>query len=194
MTTKSNSKSNSLINLLSFLRTSQLFWIFSFTILTAIAAQITIPVKPVPFTLQTMVVLLAGALLGAKKGAYSQLIYLALGAIGLPIFAHTPDAGIGFARLFGPTGGYLLAFPIAAYLVGYLVQKNKSYFGVVLSMFAANIFIIIAGTLFLYLFYLQNFSDAITAGAAIFTVWMVIKVFAAATIYFGISKKFETLP
>jgi biotin transport system substrate-specific component len=141
-----------------------------------------------------MVVLLAGALLGAKKGAYSQLIYLALGAIGLPIFAHTPDAGIGFARLFGPTGGYLLAFPIAAYLVGYLVQKNKSYFGVVLSMFAANIFIIIAGTLFLYLFYLQNFSDAITAGAAIFTVWMVIKVFAAATIYFGISKKFETLP
>jgi biotin transport system substrate-specific component len=183
-----------LINLLSYLRTSQLFWIFSFTILTAIAAQIIIPVKPVPFTLQTMVVLLAGALLGPKNGAYSQLIYIGLGAIGLPVFAHTPDAGIGFARLFGPTGGYLLAFPFAAYMVGYLVQKNKSYFGVVLSMFAGNILIIIAGTLFLYLFYLHNFSDAIAAGAAIFTVWMVIKVFAAATIYFGISKKYETLP
>ena len=194
MTTKLKTKSNALINLFSSLRTSQLFWIFSFTILTAIAAQITIPIKPVPFTLQTMVVLLAGALLGAKNGAYSQLIYLALGAIGLPIFAHTPDAGISFARLFGPTGGYLLAFPLAAYLVGYLVQKNKSYLGVVLSMFAANILIIVAGTLFLYIFYLQNFSNAISAGAAIFTVWMVIKVFAAAIIYFGISKKFETLP
>jgi biotin transport system substrate-specific component len=194
MTTKLNTKSNALINLLLYLRTSQLFWIFSFTILTAIAAQMTVPVKPVPFTLQTMVVLLAGALLGPKNGAYSQMIYLALGAIGLPVFAHTSDAGIGFARFFGPTGGYLLAFPLAAYLVGYLVQKNKSYFGVVLSMFAGNILIIIAGTLFLYLFYLHTFSDSIAAGAAIFTVWMVIKVFASATIYFGISKKFETLP
>jgi biotin transport system substrate-specific component len=138
-----------------------------------------------------MVVLLAGALLGARNGAYSQLLYIALGAAGLPVFAY---GALGPAVLFGPTGGYLLAFPLAAYLVGYLVQKNKSYFGVVLSMFAANIFIIIVGTLFLYAFYLQNFSDAVTAGAAVFTVWMVIKVFAAATIYFGISKKYETLP
>ena len=191
MSTKLKTKSNPLVNLLSNLRTLHLFWIFSFTVFTIIAAQITIPVKPVPFTLQTMVVLLAGALLGARNGAYSQLLYIALGAAGLPVFAY---GALGPAVLFGPTGGYLLAFPIAAYLVGYLVQKNKSYFGVVLSMFAANIFIIIAGTLFLYLFYLQNFSDAITAGAAIFTVWMVIKVFAAATIYFGISKKYETLP
>jgi len=194
MTTKINTKSNVLINLLASLRTSQLFWIFSFTILTAIAAQITVPVKPVPFTLQTMVVLLAGALLGSKNGAYSQLIYLALGVVGLPVFAHTPEAGLGFARLFGPTGGYLLAFPLAAFLVGYLVQKNKTYIGVVISMIAGNVLIIIAGTLFLNLFYLQNFSDAIAAGAAIFTVWMVIKIFTAATIYFSISKKFETLP
>lgn len=194
MTTKINTKSNVFVNVISSLRTSQLFWIFSLTILTAIAAQITVPVKPVPFTLQTMVVLLAGALLGPKNGAYSQLIYLALGVVGLPVFAHTPEAGLGFARLFGPTGGYLLAFPIAAFLVGFLVQKNKTYLGVIASMFAGNIIIIITGTLFLYLFYLQNFSDAIVAGAAIFSVWMVIKVSAAATIYFGISKKFETLP
>ena len=191
MTTKLNTKSNALMNLLSYLRTSQLFWIFSFSILTAIAAQITIPVKPVPFTLQTMVVLLAGALLGARNGAYSQLIYIALGAAGLPLFAY---GAFGPAVLFGPTGGYLLAFPFAAYLVGYLVQKNQSYLGVVLSMFAANVFIIIVGTLFLYTFYLQNFSEAVTAGAAVFTVWMVIKVFVAATIYFGISKKYEILP
>ncbi|MEJ2194971.1 MAG: biotin transporter BioY [Ignavibacteriaceae bacterium] len=191
MTTKIKTKSNSLINLFSALRTSQLFWIISFTILTAIAAQITMPVKPVPFTLQTMLVLLAGALLGARNGAYSQVLYIALGVVGLPIFAY---GTFGLPVLYGPTGGYLLAFPLAAYLVGYLVQKNKSYWGVVISMFAANIFIIIVGTLFLYVFYLQNFSEAVTAGAAIFTIWMVIKVFAAASIYFAISKKFETLP
>ena len=191
MTTKSDTKSNPIINILSQLRTSQLFWIFSFTILTAIAAQITIPVRPVPFTLQTMLVLLAGALLGARNGAYSQILYIALGVVGLPLFAY---GTFGPAVLFGPTGGYLIAFPIGAYLVGFLIQKNKSYLGVVISMFAANILIIIVGTLFLYIFYLQNFSEAVTAGAAIFTIWMVIKVFAAASIYFAISKKFETLP
>ena len=61
-------------------------WVLSFTILTAISAQIAIPVKPVPFTLQTMAVLLSGAFLGARKGAYSQLLYLFLGVIGLPVF------------------------------------------------------------------------------------------------------------
>ncbi len=194
MATKLNVKSNTFVNLFSLIRATQVFWILSFTFLTAVAAQITIPVKPIPFTLQTMTVLLAGALLGAKNGAYSQLIYLSLGAIGLPIFAHTPDGLFGFARVFGPTGGYLLTFPAAAFLVGYLVQKNKNYISVVISMFTGNLFIILSGTLFLYIFYLGSFSQAVTAGAAIFTVWMVIKVFTAATIYFGIAKKFETLP
>jgi len=76
MATKINVKSNTFVNLFLLLRASQVFWILSFTFLTAVAAQIAIPVKPVPFTLQTMMVLLAGALLGAKNGAYSQLIYL----------------------------------------------------------------------------------------------------------------------
>ena len=194
MTSKENINSNVIVGIFSSLRSSQLFWILSFTALTAIAAQITIPVKPVPITLQTMMVLLAGALLGPKRGAYSQLIYLTLGAIGLPIFAQTPDGLYGIARLFGPTGGYLLAFPAAAFLVGYLVQKNKKYYSVVLSMFAGNLLIIIAGTLFLNLFYLNNLFDAVTAGAAIFSIWMVVKVFTAAALYFGISRKYEILP
>jgi len=194
MATKENVKSNNLVNLISILRSSAIFWIFSFTILTAISAQITIPVQPVPFTLQTMMVLLAGALLGPRNGAISQIAYLGLGAIGLPVFAQTPDGLVGFARIFGPTGGYLLAFPVAAFLVGYLVKNYKSYVGVIISMFAGNLLIIISGTLFLGVFYLQNISEAVIAGAAIFSIWMVIKVFIAATIYFGISKKYETLP
>ena len=194
MATKEKLITHPLLNIISKLRTNKLFWILSFTFLTAIAAQITIPVKPVPFTLQTMIVLLAGALLGPRMGAVSQLIYLTLGAIGLPVFAHTPDAVYGFARLLGPTGGYLLAFPLAAYLVGYLVQKNKSYLGVVLSMFAGNILILFSGMLHLNIFYLHDWSDALKAGAAIFSIWMVVKVFIAASVYFGISKRYKTLP
>ena len=191
MAIKENAKSNVLLNTISVLRTSQIFWILSFSLLTVIGAQVAIPVNPVPFTLQTMIVLLAGALLGPKNGAYSQLIYLAAGAIGLPVFA---GGTLGIGILFGTTGGYLLAFPLGAFLTGYLVQKYKSYIGVILSMIAGNLLIIFTGTLFLFTFYLKNLEEAIIAGPAIFTFWMALKIFAAATIYFGISKKNETLP
>ena len=191
---KSSVKSLTFIQLFSSVKESTIFWVLSFSILTAISAQISIPIKPVPFTLQTMIVLLAGAFLGAKNGAYSQLIYIFLGAIGLPVFAQTADGTMGLARLIGPTGGYLLAFPIAAYLVGYLTEKNQKYFTVIISMFVAELVVIAFGTLYLYAAYLHNFVDAIKAGAAIFTVWMVVKVFAAATIYFAVAKKQSKLP
>jgi biotin transport system substrate-specific component len=181
-------------NILDKLRESELFWVFSFSILTAISAQISIPIKPVPFTLQTMMVLLSGAFLGAKNGAYSQIIYILMGVVGLPVFAQTTDGTMGFARLIGPTGGYLIAFPIAAFLVGYLTERSQKYLSIVLSMFAAEIVILYIGTLYLYLTYLHNFTKALETGAAIFTIWMVIKVFAAATIYFSASKKFPRLP
>lgn len=191
---KTSSKSLTLTQLLSSVKESELFWVISFSILTAISAQISIPIKPVPFTLQTMIVLLAGAFLGAKNGAYSQVLYIFLGAIGLPVFAQTADGTIGFARLIGPTGGYLLAFPVAAYLVGLLTEKNQKYLTVIISMFVAELVVILFGTLYLYAAYLHNFVDAVKAGAAIFTVWMAVKVFAAATIYFGVAKKQSKLP
>lgn len=189
-----NSKSLNLSTMISAVKESELFWVISFSILTAISAQVSIPIKPVPFTLQTMVVLLAGAFLGSKNGAYSQVLYIFLGVIGLPVFAHTADGTMGIARLIGPTGGYLLAFPLAAYMVGYLTEKSPKYLNVIISMFAAELIIIFFGTLYLYAAYLHNFVDAVKAGAAIFTIWMVIKVFAAATIYFAVSKKQPRLP
>ena len=191
---KTSVKSLTFTQLIISVKESTVFWVVSFSILTAISAQISIPIKPVPFTLQTMIVLLAGAFLGAKNGAYSQLIYIFLGAIGLPVFAQTADGTMGFARLIGPTGGYLLAFPIAAYLVGLLTEKNQKYLTVIISMFVAELVVILFGTLYLYAAYLHNFVDAIKAGAAIFTVWMVVKVFAAATIYFAVAKKQPRLP
>jgi biotin transport system substrate-specific component len=189
-----NSKSLNLSTLLSVVKESELFWVFSFSILTAISAQVSIPIKPVPFTLQTMIVLLAGAFLGSKNGAYSQVLYILLGIIGLPVFAHTADGTMGIARLIGPTGGYLLAFPLAAFVIGYLTERSQKYLNVIVSMFAAELIIIFLGTIYLYAAYLHNFVDAVRAGAAIFSIWMVVKVFAAATIYFTVSKKQPRLP
>lgn len=90
-----------------------------FALLTALGAyaSVPLPLTQVPITLQTLFVLLSGALLGARLGAASQLTYLAAGMAGLPIFS---GGGAGAAWLLGPTGGYLLAYPIAAWLVGAL--------------------------------------------------------------------------
>jgi biotin transport system substrate-specific component len=90
--------------------------------LTAICAQlsVTLPLlTSVPFTLQVFAVLLTGAVMGARTGALSQLIYLLLGAAGVPVFAHFHG---GFQVLAGPTGGYLWAFPLAALVVGWAAE------------------------------------------------------------------------
>ena len=189
MAYKENIAKNKFLNLISILSVSQAFWILSFTFLTAIASQITIPIKPVPFTLQTMVVVLSGAFLGAKKGFYSQVIYLLAGCLGLPVFAQVPDATIGFARLFGPTGGYLLAFPAAAFITGYLTKINKSYFWVLISMFIGNSVILLTGSIYLGTFYLKNISLAFEVGVIPFLIWEMVKVFIGVNIYFGISRK-----
>ena len=93
--------------------------------LVALAAQVSIPLPgtPVPMTLQPMAVLLVGGLLGPRLGALSMILYLAMGAAGLPVFTPTVPL-VGIARLFGPTGGYLLAYPVAAYAVGALLTPG----------------------------------------------------------------------
>lgn len=161
---------------------------FSFALLTAVSAQIIFPAKPVPFTFQTAVVVLAGALLGAKKGAYSQFMYLCLGAVGLPVFAPIPDAVPGFFRLFGPTGGYLLAFPLGAFITGVIVDRYNSYFSVVVAMFLGNIAILAAGALYLDLFFVHNLYNSLLLGGVIFSLWTVVKVLTASAIYFSLKK------
>src|SRR3989442_13173870 len=90
-------------------------------LIVAGAAQVSVPLPgtPVPMTLQPMAVLLVGGLLGPRLGALSMILYLAMGAAGLPVFTPTVPL-VGIARLLGPTGGYLLAYPIAAYAAGWL--------------------------------------------------------------------------
>jgi biotin transport system substrate-specific component len=88
-------------------------------LVVALSAQIVVPVpfSPVPMTLQPLAVLVVGGLLGGTAGLAALLLYIALGIAGLPVFA---GAGSGVARLLGPTGGYLLAFPVAAWITGIL--------------------------------------------------------------------------
>jgi len=96
------------------------------TALTAAAAQVSfsIPLTQVPFTLTPMVVLMSGLALGPRLGLLSQVLYLAAGMLGAPVFAVSATLPMGAARLIGPTGGYLMAYPFAALLAGYLAERG----------------------------------------------------------------------
>lgn len=111
------------------LKTRDVALVALFAALTAVGAYLSVPnpfAAAVPFTLQVFAIFLAGSLLGARLGFWSQVVYLAMGALGLPVFAG--GAG-GFAHLVGPTGGYLLSFPLLAGVVGLLSQGARVGFG-----------------------------------------------------------------
>ena len=95
-------------------------------VLVALSAQVAVPLPgtPVPITLQVPAVLIVGGLLGPRLGAASMAAYLLAGIAGLPVFA--PGGALGVARLIGPTGGYLLAFPVASGVVGWLVGRHPT--------------------------------------------------------------------
>ncbi len=97
---------------------------FAGSLLMTISAKISIPFFPVPMTMQPLVALLIGAAFGWRLGFATILFYLAQGAAGLPVFAGTPEKGIGLAYMAGPTGGYLVGFALAAALVGWLAERG----------------------------------------------------------------------
>jgi biotin transport system substrate-specific component len=136
------------------------------TVLTAAAAQISIPLPftAVPLTLQPMVVLVGGLALGSRLGAASQILYLAAGIAGLPVFAASAALPPGALRLLGPTGGYLMAYPVAAFVAGYLAERgfDRRYVTSVLAMFAGLAIIFVSGVLWLGLF-----ARPLTGGAAV---------------------------
>src|ERR1044071_9046500 len=100
-----------------------------FAVILAAASQIAIPIPgtPVPITLQPFVVALAGLMLGPVYGAMSMLLYIAVGMTGVPVWA--PIGAPGIARLFGPTGGYIIGYPFAAFVAGFLSQRWPSLYG-----------------------------------------------------------------
>ena len=115
--------------------------ILSGAVFTAYAAQLVIPMWPVPITAQTLAVLLVGSVLGATRGAISLIVYFSMGAVGLPVFSAATSLS------FGPTFGYIVGFIAAAALVGYLSQRgwHKSVAGVLGSFAIANSVIYLFG-------------------------------------------------
>src|SRR3990172_732524 len=150
-----------------------------FAALTAVGAQIEIPHAPVPFTLQTFFVLLGGALLGPWLGAAGMFAYLAAGVAGLPVFS---SLGFGFARIIGPTGGYLLAFPAAAFTVGDLAGARPTLLRLLVSMTAALLVIFSLGTLQLNIVYFHDWALSFANGFLIFSWWDAVKLAGAASI------------
>lgn len=92
--------------------------------LLTLSAKVQVPFWPVPMTMQTMVVLMIGMAFGWRLGAATVLLYLAEGAAGLPVFAGTPEKGLGLAYMVGPTGGYLVGFVLAAAVTGWLAERG----------------------------------------------------------------------
>jgi biotin transport system substrate-specific component len=118
--------------------------VVAFSLLTALAAQIVIPIGPVPITAQTFAVLLTGALLGSRLGAMSMVVYLVEGASGLPFFYGGTS---GIAHLLGPTGGYLIAFPAAAFITGAFAEHgwDKRFLTAAASMAIGSAVIMLSG-------------------------------------------------
>lgn len=154
-------------------------------VLISLLAQIEIPLKPVPVTLQTLGVLLVGAALGWKRSAAALGTYLAAGAIGLPVFAGGVS---GAAKFAGPTGGYLIGFLLAATLVGYLVQRyalDRKPLGAALAMLAGTAVIYAVGLGWLgAVTHLQG-SALLTAGLTPFLLGDAIKLGLAALLLPG---------
>jgi biotin transport system substrate-specific component len=174
-------------------------WVLFLTALTAAAAQISVPLPftPVPFTFQPMVVLVAGLILGPRLGFASQVLYLAIGAAGLPVFAASAALPPGALRLIGPTGGYLLAYPAAAFVAGYLAQRgfDRKYLTSFVAMAAGLAVVYLGGATWLGFFArIDNapvaigFRDALMTSVVPFIAADVAKLLVAAGIVPGIWK------
>jgi biotin transporter BioY len=162
--------------------------IFSFAILTGLCAKLKIEIGPVPITMQTFSVLLSGALLGAKRGALSQITYLSMGFAGIPWFSR----GGGMAYLLSPTFGYLVGFVFASFFVGFLCQKgfDRKLERAVLAMFFGNLLIYLPGLFWLarfvglekvlavgfFPFVLGDVLKIILAGSILPLAWKILKV------------------
>ncbi|MFC1905373.1 biotin transporter BioY [Chloroflexota bacterium] len=155
--------------------------VLGFSCLTALCAQITFWIGLVPVTCQTFAVLLAGALLGSRRGALSQITYLAIGATGIPYW-FALGGPLGIARLVGPTGGYLFGFIAAAFVVGWLVEKgwDRRVWTAVVAMVAGSVAMYLFGLSWLSLFVQRD--ALLQTGLYPFIIGDAIKIVSAAIV------------
>lgn len=159
--------------------------------LVAIAAQLTVPLWPVPITGQTLAVLVVGSVLGAVRGALSMVLYAVLGIVGLPVFG---DAAHGLGVVAGPTGGYIIGFVGAAALTGWLAQRSWDHklLGACLSFGAGTLVTFAIGLPWLSAVLGLNLEQTLAAGLYPFLIGGVIKALLAAGFirlaWFGIGR------
>lgn len=149
-----------------------------FAAIIGVLAQVTIPLPLVPITGQTLAIGLAATILGARYGTISIIIYLCMGAIGIPVFAQMSG---GLGSLFGPTGGYLVGFIPTAFIIGYFLEKTSfsiknAVIANILGMFVALTF----GTVWLKIIANLSWTAAFTGGFAPFLIVGVLKAVMAA--------------
>ena len=153
---------------------------------TALSAQFTLPLPgtSVPLVLTPFAVMLTGAALGSRLGFLSQALYLAAGAMGLAVFAPSITLPPGAARLVGPTGGYLLAYPAAAFVTGWLAERgwDRHYFSSLASLLAGLSVIFVGGVSWLSVLPGQTLGSAIATGFLPFVLVDLVKAAVAAKI------------
>jgi biotin transport system substrate-specific component len=147
------------------------------SVVVALCAKIQFPSLPIPVTMQPFAVLLVGAVLGSRRGALALLAYLLEGAAGLPVFA-LPSAGLAYFA--GPTAGYLFAFPVAAYVVGYLAERgwDRRVPSTVVAMAAGSLIILSGG--FAWMAPVAGAKEALAVGVVPFLLGDVLKIALAA--------------
>ncbi len=150
------------------------------SLFVALCARVTVPLPftPVPLTMQNFGVLTVGLLLGSRRGFAALALYLVEGAFGLPVFS----LGAGIGHLLGPTGGFLMAYPVAAFVAGYLYEHSSGRFAwAALSSLAAEV-VIFAGGLSWLAVYTHSVAMAIKFGFYWFVFAEVIKILMAAAV------------
>jgi biotin transport system substrate-specific component len=163
--------------------TRQVAIIVGASLFVALCARITIPLMPltpVPLTVQNLGVLIVGLLLGSRRGFAALAVYLLVGAMGMPVFNPTGPGGM--AQLFGPTGGFLMAYPLVAFVAGYIFERGANRFLRAASAgFLAELFLFSGGLTWLYL-YTHSLAKAAYLGLYFFVAGEVIKIMLAAAI------------
>lgn len=144
-----------------------------------IAAQVAVPLWPVPITGQTLAVLLVGSALGAVRGSIAMVVYALMGIVGLPVFS---DASSGLGVIAGPTGGYIIGFIFSAALVGWVAERagDRKFVGAILAFGAGTVVTFVLGMIWLAAVLGLNFEQTLQAGLYPFIIGGVVKSLLAA--------------
>jgi biotin transport system substrate-specific component len=165
----------------------------AFVVLTTLGAfvRIPLPFTPVPITLQTLFVLLGASFLGGNLGSITQLTYILLGVLGLPIFT---GAGSGLVYLAGPTGGYLFGFVLASFFTGHFIKYSENNFFLTLAIvFSADLVLLLCGTLWLEFIFGYPMTKILMIGFIPFIPGDLLKVITVTFLYRRLKSRLQQI-